>query len=98
MKFLKDALKLEHKDPRTILAIGSLIQDQGFEDKALQKYAVSAHYNPNSAELWNNIGMAYFGKGKYVAAIACLKKAQYLEPFKWSISYNLGLIHLNTQQ
>jgi len=42
--------------------------------------------------------MAYFGKRKFVAAIACLKKAQYLEPFKWSISYNLGLIHLNTQQ
>ena len=25
--YLKEALKLEHKDPRTILAIGSLIQD-----------------------------------------------------------------------
>jgi len=36
---------------------------------------VSAHYNPNSAELWNNIGMAFFGKEKVIAAIACLKKA-----------------------
>ena len=90
------ALKLEHKDPRTILAIGSLIQDQGYEDKALMKYSVSAHYNPNSAELWNNIGMSYFGKKKLVAAIACLKKAQYLDPFKWSISFNLGLVHLST--
>ena len=52
-----------------------MIQDQGYDDKALTKYKVSAHYNPNSAELWNNIGMAFFGKKKVIAAIACLKKA-----------------------
>ncbi len=42
--------------------------------------------------------MAYFGKKKYVAAISCLKKAQYLEPFKWSIVFNLGLVHLSYKQ
>ena len=33
---------------------------------------------------------------RYIAAIACLKKALYLDPFEWIISYNLGLVHLNT--
>merc|ERR1712087_661015 len=33
-----------------------------------------------------------------VAAIACLKRALYLDPFEWIISYNLGLVHLNTGQ
>eukprot|EP00741_Cyanophora_paradoxa_P015999 tig00000042_g15445.t1 len=37
-------------------------------------------------------------EGGYVAAIACLKKALYLDPFEWIISYNLGLVHLNTGQ
>ena len=31
-------------------------------------------------------------------AIACLKRALYLDPFEWIISYNLGLVHLNTGQ
>jgi hypothetical protein len=29
---------------------------------------------------------------RYIAAIACLKKALYLGPFEWIISYNLGLV------
>jgi tetratricopeptide (TPR) repeat protein len=33
-----------------------------------------------------------------VASIACLKRALYLDPFEWIISYNLGLVHLNTGQ
>lgn len=47
---------------------------------------------PNCAELWNNVGMCFFGKGRFVAAIACLKKALYLDPFAYIISYNLGVV------
>merc|ERR1711975_199692 len=43
-------------------------------------------------------GMCFFGKQRYVAAIACLKRAIYLDPFEWITSYNLGLVHLNTGQ
>lgn len=35
---------------------------------------------------------------RYIAAIACLKRALYLGPFEWLISYNLGLAHLHTGQ
>jgi Bardet-Biedl syndrome 4 protein len=37
--------------------------------------------NPNSPHLWNNIGMCFYGKKMYIASIACLKKALYLDPF-----------------
>ena len=69
-------------------------------DVALMKYRVAAVKTPNSAQLWNNIGMCFFGKSppKYVAAVACLKKALYLDPFEWIISYNLGLVHLKKEQ
>lgn len=30
--------------------------------------------------------------------MACLKKAFYLEPFEWTISYNLGMHHYTTEQ
>ena len=42
--------------------------------------------------------MCFFGKGKNVAAISCLKRAQYLDPFEYIIAYNLGIIHINTSQ
>lgn len=90
-------------------------------DVALVKYRIAAVKTPNSAQLWNNVGMCFFGKQKYVAvcarhpmpsrqrrrltrllpcaqAIACLKRALYLDPFEWIVSYNLGLVHLNTGQ
>lgn len=37
-------------------------------------------------------------KGLYVAALACLKRALYLDPFEWIVAYNLGVVHLNTAQ
>mmetsp|Transcript_13463 Transcript_13463/g.31884 ORF Transcript_13463/g.31884 Transcript_13463/m.31884 type:complete len:179 (-) Transcript_13463:15-551(-) len=67
-------------------------------DVALVKYRVAAVATPNSPQLWNNIGMCFFGKKRYIAAIACLKRALYLSPFEWIVSYNLGLAHLNTGQ
>ena len=60
------------------------------KDVALVKYRVAATQTPNSSQLWNNIGMCFFGKGKHVAAVACLKRAVYFTPFEWIISYNLG--------
>lgn len=37
-------------------------------------------------------------QGFHVAAVACLKRALYLDPFEWIVAYNLGLVHLNTSQ
>ena len=95
---LGNSLAQDARSPRAILAAGSIIQDKGDFDVALVKYRVAALQTPNSAQLWNNIGMCFFGKGKHVAAIACLKRALYLDPFEWIVAYNLGLLHLHTEQ
>ncbi len=96
--YLGSSLTHDPKNPKTILAAGSIIQDHSEMDVALTKYRIAAVYTPNSAQLWNNIGMCFFGKKNYIAAIACLKRALYLAPFEWIIAYNLGLVHLNTGQ
>jgi Bardet-Biedl syndrome 4 protein len=95
---LGNSLAHDARAPRAILAAGSIIQDKGDFDVALVKYRVAALQTPNSAQLWNNVGMCFFGKGKHVAAIACLKRALYLDPFEWIVAYNLGLLHLHTEQ
>ncbi|EER19326.1 bardet-biedl syndrome 4, bbs4, putative [Perkinsus marinus ATCC 50983] len=99
---LGNSLVYDPKDPPTILAAGSVIQDHGDVDVALVKYRVAAVEIPSSAELWNNVGMCFFGtfeeKQKLVAAIACLKRAITLEPQRWRTQFNLGLLHSCTGQ
>merc|ERR1712100_488794 len=96
--YLGNALTHDPRNPKTILAAGSIIQDHSDMDVALIKYRVAAVFTPNSAQLWNNIGMCFFGKQKPVASISCLKRALYLDPFEWIVAYNLGLVHPNTAQ
>lgn len=94
-QFLGNSLSYDQKNNKTILALGSIIQDKMDHDAALLKYRIAAVHNPDSSEMWNNIGMCFYGKQKYVASIACLKKALYLDPYQWIAAFNLGLVHLH---
>ncbi|XP_054989915.1 Bardet-Biedl syndrome 4 protein isoform X1 [Sorex araneus] len=95
---LGNALTYDPTNYKAILAAGSMMQTHADFDVALTKYRVVACAVPESPPLWNNIGMCFFGKKKYVAAISCLKRANYLAPFDWKILFNLGLVHLTMQQ
>ncbi|XP_064844796.1 Bardet-Biedl syndrome 4 protein-like isoform X1 [Oncorhynchus masou masou] len=95
---LGNALTYDPNNYKAILAAGSMMQTHGDFDVAMNKYRVAACMVPESPPLWNNIGMCFFGKKKYVAAISCLKRAHYLSPFDWKVLYNLGLVHLTMQQ
>lgn len=44
-----------------------MMQTHGDFDVAMNKYRVAACVVPESPPLWNNIGMCFFGKKKYVA-------------------------------
>jgi Bardet-Biedl syndrome 4 protein len=97
-EFLGNSLTYDPKSSKAILAAGSIIQESQDMDVALVKYRVASLETPNSAQLWNNIGMCFFGKGKYVAAVSCLKRANYFAPFEYIVSFNLGVVHLTTGQ
>ncbi|CAG0922808.1 unnamed protein product, partial [Notodromas monacha] len=83
---------------KALLAAGAIMQMHGDHDAALGKYRVAAFCTPESAPLWNNIAMAFYGKNKFVAAISCLKRAHYLNPIDWKVLWNLGLVHLTMHQ
>ena len=97
-QYLGNSLAIDPTDSKSVLAVGSIMQDRFDYDAALLKYKAIASSNTNSAQLWNNIGMCFYGKKKYIASVTCLKRALYLDPFEWLISYNLGLVHLSIQQ
>jgi Bardet-Biedl syndrome 4 protein len=81
-----------------LLGAASIYQDKYEFESALIKYKLASTSNPNSPLVWNNLGLCFFAKQKYVAAVTCLKRAIYLDPFEWIISYNLGLVYLYNSQ
>jgi Bardet-Biedl syndrome 4 protein len=95
---LGNSLTHDPSDARAALAAAAIIEEAADYDVALVKYRVAAARTPNSAALWSNVGMCFFGKGKAIAAIACLQRAQFLDPFSWSTAFNLGIVHLSAEQ
>jgi len=93
---LGSSLSLEPTNPTTILAAGSIIQNNQDIEVALVKYRVAALQSPNSSQLWNNIGMCFYSKRKCVESVSALRRAIYLDPFDWAILYNLGLVYMAT--
>ncbi|ORX77475.1 Bardet-Biedl syndrome protein 4 [Anaeromyces robustus] len=96
--YIGRALSYDQTNVKGILVAGSILQNNYEFEGALMKYRICAVLNPESPELWNNIGMCFYGKNKIIAAISCLKKALYLAPNEWKISFNLGLAHLKHEQ
>jgi Bardet-Biedl syndrome 4 protein len=94
-EYLGNSLTYDNTNATAILAAGSIVQNNQDVDVALSKYRLAVGENPNSAELWNNVGMCFFSKGsKVMAAVSCLRRAVYLAPFEWIINYNLGVVYL----
>lgn len=64
---LGNALTYDASNTKAILAAGSMMQAHGDFDVALTKYRIAAQETPESAPLWNNVAMCFFGKKKFVA-------------------------------
>lgn len=79
------------------IAMGTILQEIKQDiDGAFQRYRQSNVFE--CPILWNNLGICFASKSKYVAAITCLKRAFFLHPLDWRINYNLGLINLKLKQ
>lgn len=50
-----------------VIVSGFFFQNYQDFDIALSKYKIAAQFLPESISLWNNIGMCFFEKKKYVA-------------------------------
>ena len=66
---LGNALTYDVSNTKAILAAGSMMQAHGDFDVALTKYRIAAQETPESAPLWNNVAMCFFGNKKFVAVV-----------------------------
>lgn len=92
--FLGRCLTLNPTHVDALVAASSIIQDSGDYDVALTKYRIVVSQQPDSSQVWNNIGACFMGKRNLYAAVACLRKSVFLYPFDWISHYNLGVVFL----
>jgi len=102
-KGVDKVMQLQHVSANTSgdlalsLAVGSVLQEVKVDiDGALYRYKMANIFE--SPSLWNNIALCFSARKKYVAAVSCLKRALYLNPFDWRMNYNLGLLNLQLRQ
>ena len=58
---------LDKTNTNVLIGLGSIFQEFSDFDAALKKYSNCNFQNPNSAELWNNIGMCFYGKEQHIS-------------------------------
>ena len=97
-KYYNKVINTEKKYSKSLMGLQAIYQNEGLEEDSYNLLVTGHASNPNSAYLWNNLGMYYLSKGKKIFASTCLKRAIYLAPFEWVISFNLGLVYLKNEQ
>ncbi|XP_050093921.1 Bardet-Biedl syndrome 4 protein homolog [Anopheles aquasalis] len=95
---LLDATAADSRHTNALLALGSILQSKNDIDGALNKYKRMPYLPDESCEVWSNIGLCFFKKQKFIAAISCLKKATWISPLNFNALYNLGLVLVTAQQ
>ncbi|XP_037895767.1 Bardet-Biedl syndrome 4 protein homolog [Glossina fuscipes] len=95
---LLEVIQFDKKCLRGLMAFGAILQSRNDVDAALVKYKESAALQSNIPELWNNIGLCFFKKEKFIVAISSLRKAIWLSPLNYNSLYNLSLIYISAQQ
>ena len=96
--YFTNCIEIEKKYSKSLIGLDSIYQNNASFEDSMQQLTIAYGSNPNSAYLWNNLGMWYLSKDKKIFASTCLKRALYLAPFEWIISFNLGLAYLKSEQ
>ena len=62
-------MKYDLSFTNALLGTASIYQDKGDYDSASSKYKLASVSNPNSPLVWNNLGLCFCAKQKYIAVI-----------------------------
>ena len=74
--------------------VGKLLCDQENFKEAINVYMNALRYNPNSYEIYYNLGIAYTRLNDFGNAKICYEKAAQINSFLYNGYYNLGLISM----
>ena len=85
---LEEALRVDDKNPDAYLGFGSLYEEQGEPDKALENYQLAVKYDAKNAYAYYRSGVIYENKGMLPEAVNNLF---------WAVKYNPNLTEAKTE-
>ncbi|XP_055920603.1 Bardet-Biedl syndrome 4 protein homolog [Eupeodes corollae] len=95
---LLEVTNIDSNSSKGLLAFGAILQSRNDVEGALGKYNQITGPELDSTEIWNNIGLCFFKKKKFIVAISCLRKSVWVSPLNYNSLYNLSLIYIAAQQ
>ncbi|XP_046463978.1 Bardet-Biedl syndrome 4 protein-like [Daphnia pulex] len=98
LKTLKAAIKLNDNNVVALNELAVLHQKQDEIEEAISFYRNILNRDMESASIYNNLGMCYFYKDKFVLALTCLLKARDVDPTSSETLFNLGLVFASLHQ
>jgi spermidine synthase len=90
---LKDRIKSNEKDADAHEKLGTLYQNQGELDKAIEEYKKAIGINPNSLSAHSGLAYIYEGQEKFPEAIEQFKELLRIQPNIPQLHVGLGLLY-----
>jgi spermidine synthase len=90
---LLDRIKTNNKDVDAIIKLGTVYQNQGMLDNAIEEFRKAIELDPNSMLAHSNLAYIYEGKGMINEAIAEFKELLRIQPKMPQIHVGLGLLY-----
>jgi Flp pilus assembly protein TadD len=91
--FARRAESLQPDSPPVLLVLGSIEQDEGRPERAIELFRRAAELEPNSAEAWRRTGIAFQRIGHDAEATGALRKAIQLAPGYYAPHLSLGFVY-----
>ncbi len=91
---LEEVVKSSPQNHEALLKLGHLLNDNGFYERAIDKYETYLKTHSDNADVIVDMGVCYFELKKYDKAINVIKSALGINPNHQIANFNLGIVNL----
>jgi len=91
---LEEVVKTNPQNHEAILKLGHLLNDNGFHERAIEKYKTYLKTHSDNVDVIVDMGVCYFELKKYDESINIIKSALEINPKHQIANFNLGIVNL----
>lgn len=91
---LEETVKNNPANHEALLQLGHLLNDNGFYQRAIEKYQTYLITHPDNADVIVDLGVCYFQLNNYDKATQVIKSALEKNPKHQIANFNLGIVNL----
>lgn len=91
---LEEEFKNNPNDHELLLSLGHMLNDNGFYQRAIDKYDQYLKLHPDNVDVIVDMGVCYFELKNYNESITTIENAVKLNPKHQIANFNLGIVNL----